>query len=102
MTAIVSSIVAMLTAFLPMISQASQVAKIIEVLVSILPTVVQLASDLAAPIKNIIAALQNSGAATSDQIAQLQELDAKYDQAFEAAATAAQAEDAAAANQQGQ
>ena len=92
---IVASIVALLGQFLPLITSSSQVANVIQTLIAILPTVEHLAEDLYQPIKNIIAALQanSNQAATADQLQQLQQLDAQYDQAFEAAATAAQAED---------
>lgn len=94
---IVASIVALLGQFLPLITSSSQVANVIQTLIAILPTVEHLAEDLYQPIKNIIAALQanSNQAATADQLQQLQQLDAQYDQAFEAAATAAQAEDSA-------
>lgn len=94
---VVSAVVALLTQLLPMITTSDQVAKIITTLIAILPTVEQLAADLYQPIKNIIALLQANAnsAATADQLKQLQDLDAQYDQAFEAAATAAEAEDKA-------
>jgi hypothetical protein len=78
---------------LPFVGTASSVAKFIEMLVQILPTVEQLAQDLVQPIKNIIASLSANPAADADQLAALQALDKQYDEAFEAAATNAQAED---------
>ena len=95
-TIIVSSVVALLTQFLPLINSSAQVAKVIETLINILPTISQVAQDLVAPIKNIIAALSANPAADAQQIATLKALDTAYDAAFEAAATAAEAEDAAA------
>lgn len=92
---IVGSLVTLMTQFLPLVNDSTQVANFIKALVTILPAVEQLGEELVTPIKNIIAALQANatGAVTAAQLAQLQELDAQYDQAFEAAATAAEAED---------
>ena len=95
-SSLVVSVISVLTSFLPMINSASQVAKVIDTLVQILPTVSQLAQDLVQPIKNIIAALQTNPATDAEQMAALKALDAQYDQAFEDAATAALAEDSAA------
>lgn len=63
--------------------------KIIASLISVIPIIAQTAPSLIASVKGIIAALQSSGPATPDQIAQLQALDAQCDAAFEAAANAA-------------
>ena len=95
LSAIVTAIIGLMTQMLPLITSSSQVAKFIETLISILPTIEQLAADLVQPIKNIINALSANPATDAAQIAALQQLDAQYDQAFEAAATKAQAEDAA-------
>jgi hypothetical protein len=96
MTAIVGAVVALLTNFLPLISSSSQVSSIVSMLIQIIPTVVKEAQDLVQPIKNIIAALQTNAATTAEQLAQLQTLDAVVDASFDAAATAALAEDATA------
>ena len=96
MIAIVGAVISLLTSFLPLVSSSSQVGSIIATLIQIIPTIVKEAQDLVQPVKNIIAALQTNGAATAEQLAQLQTLDAVVDASFDAAATAAQAEDAAA------
>ena len=90
---IVMAAVALMTQVLPMINSSAQVAKIIELLIQILPTVEQLAQDLVQPIKNIINSLSANPATDAEQLKALADLDTQYDQAFEAAATAAQAED---------
>lgn len=93
---IILAAVGLMTQVLPLINNASQVAKIIELLVQILPAVEKLAEALVQPIKNIIASLQENPATDAEQLKALQDLDAQYDAAFEAAATKAEAEDAAA------
>src|SRR5690242_9487080 len=94
MTAVVTSILALLQSFLPLIASSENIAKIIVTLIQIIPIVVKEAQDLVQPIKNIIAALKMDPNATVQQIADLEALDAKVDADFEAAATAALAEDA--------
>src|SRR6185437_15815234 len=91
---LVTGIVAFLQALLPEISAASTVAKIIGYLVELIPIVVKVAQDVLPEIKNIIAALQSNSATTPDQLTQLAALDAQVDAAFDAAATAAEADDA--------
>lgn len=90
---IILAAVSLMTQVLPLINDSSQVAKFITMLIQILPAVEQLAEDLVQPIKNIIASLSQNPATDAEQLKALQDLDAKYDQAFEAAATAAEAED---------
>lgn len=69
------------------------VTKVIGLLVQILPVIETEYETIVPYIKNIIAALKADPATTTAQLAQLAELDAQADQAFEAAATAAQAQD---------
>jgi hypothetical protein len=92
---IILAVISLMTQMLPMINSSSQVAKFIAMLIQILPTVEQLAADLVQPIKNIINALSANPATDAAQLKSLQDLDVQFDTAFEAAATAAQAEDAA-------
>lgn len=66
--------------------------KVIALLVEIIPLVEKEAETVIPYIKNIIAALQGNAATTADQLSQLAALDAAADQAFEAAATNAQAQ----------
>lgn len=69
------------------------VTKVIGLLVQILPVIETEYETIVPYIKNIIAALKADPATTDAQLAQLATLDAQADQAFEAAATAAQAQD---------
>ena len=96
LSTIIMAATSLMTQMLPMINSSSQVAKFIAMLIQILPTVEQLAQDLVQPIKNIINALSANPATDVVQLTALKDLDTQFDQAFEAAATAAQAEDAAA------
>ena len=96
LSTIVMAVVSLMTQMLPMIGTSTQVATFIDMLIKILPTVEQLAENLVQPIKNIINALSANPATDAEQLAALKMLDAQYDAAFEAAATAALAEDAAA------
>ena len=86
-----TAVVAMLTTLLPLLSSsgASAIASIIGTLIQLIPLIEQEITALAAPIKNIIAALGSNPATTADQLATLQTLDAQVDSAFEAAASAA-------------
>jgi predicted PurR-regulated permease PerM len=94
MDAILIAAMALLGQIVPLLNSASQVAKVIQLLIQILPAVEQLAQELVQPIKNIINALSSNPATDAEQLKQLQDLDAQFDQAFEAAATSAEAEDA--------
>lgn len=71
------------------IGTSSVVEKILAALIQIVPIIAQNATNFLTPVKNIIAALQSSGAVTADQMAALQALDAQCDAAFETAAAAA-------------
>lgn len=75
----------------------SEVDKVINFLVGIIPLVEKEAETVAPYIKNIIAALRSNSATTVSQLAQLATLDAQADAAFAEAAKAADAADAAAA-----
>lgn len=61
------------------------IGKIITVLQQIWPEIEAEISDLATPVRNIIAALSGSAAATPDQLAALKALDQQTDAAFDAA-----------------
>jgi hypothetical protein len=89
----ISTLLALIEALLPTlgIGSASVVAKILEALINIVPIIAANAANFLTPVKNIIAALQTSGAVTADQMTQLTALDAQVDAAFETAATAAEA-----------
>lgn len=96
MTAAISLLVSLLGQIVPLVgSNSTMIATIINALIEIIPAVVKEVESLIPPIKNIIAALSANPATTADQLATLQTLDQQCDQAFEAATTAAQAEDIA-------
>lgn len=71
------------------VASTSVIEKILVSLIQIVPIIASDAANFLTPVKNIIAALQTSGAATADQMTQLAALDTQCDAAFEAAATAA-------------
>lgn len=100
MSAMVTIILAALQAVEALLSATGLttdvVTKVIGLLVQILPAIETEYETVVPYIKNIIAALQADPATTADQLAQLTTLDQQADQAFEAAATAAQAQDGAA------
>ena len=89
----IQTLLALIEALLPTIGVASTsvIEKIVAALVQIVPIIAANASNFLTPVKNIIAALQSSGAVTPDQMTALQALDAQVDAAFEAAATDASA-----------
>ena len=93
MGSIIAAVVALLEEIIPLVNNAGTVAKVVGTLVSLIPSLVQEAKDMVQPVKNIIAALSANPATTAEQLQALQDLDAKVDADFEAAATAAQAED---------
>lgn len=95
MPAIVTAILTLLATIAPSVTGSSAIASIIATLEQILPTIASLAPPLWQVYKNVIAALKTNGEATPEQIATLQALDAQADARFEAAATKAEAEDAA-------
>lgn len=96
MTSIITGVLTILQALVPSLTSSGTVQQIINALIQIIPVVVKEAQDLVPMIKNIIAALGSNPASTADQLATLKALDQLTDAAFEAAATKALAEDAAA------
>jgi len=77
-------------------SQVAVIGKIIATLTELYPVVVREYQVLAPIVKGIISALATNPAATADQLAQLKVIDKQVDDAFDAAAAAAEAEDKAA------
>jgi hypothetical protein len=97
MTALITTVLAMIGQLLPLITSsanASTIASIISTLEGIIPYVVDEVESIAPAIKNIIAALSANPATTAGQLAALQTLDATVDAAFEAAAAATDAQGA--------
>lgn len=84
-----TSIIALIQQVLPLISGGSAatglVGSIISVLQTWLPLIATEITTLYTPVKNIIVALQTSGPLTDQQKGDLSALDAKVDQAFDAA-----------------
>lgn len=97
MSAAIMALLGVLSQIAPVLGSSS-ITSVITALVQIVPALVTTVEDVVPMVKNIIAALQSNTAVTADQLAQLQALDAQVDAAFEAAATAAQAEDATASS----
>lgn len=89
----VSALLGLLTQILPLISQGGSVGLVISTLLQIVPLVATEIQDVAPLIKNIIAVLKNDPTVTQDQFNQLDALDKQVDDAFDAAASAAAAED---------
>lgn len=89
-----STILTILVQIAGVTSEASTITSIINALIALVPTLVQEYKDLVPIVKNIIAALSGNSTTTADQLTTLAALDAQVDADFEAAATAAQAQDA--------
>ena len=90
MSAIISTILSMITTLLPLVSStgtAAQIGGIIGTISSLLPLVTDEVETLIPAIKNIIGALSAAPATTAAQLTQLQALDQQCDAAFEAAAS---------------
>lgn len=96
MGAAITAILAMLAQIAGTASEVSTISKIVETLVQIVPALVSEAKALVPMVKGIIAALSSNPTTTPAQLETLKALDAQVDADFEAAATAAQAEDDAA------
>jgi phage-related protein len=99
MSAIIPVVLALIQQLIPVISGAGApaiISQILTVLTQVIPLLVNEYTALLPMVKNIIAALSANPAATADQLTNLQALDVQTDAAFEAAASAALAQDAAA------
>ena len=87
MNTIVTAVISLLGQLIPLIGgNSTLISTIINTLIAIIPEIVTEVETLIPPIKNIIAALSANPATTAEQMATLQDLDAKCDAAFEAAA----------------
>ena len=91
MSTLASAVVAMLSALLPLLTggASSEIDTVINVLIQLIPQVVQEIEQLGPVFTNIITALKGSSAITEAQLTALAQVEAAYDAAFEAAATAA-------------
>lgn len=98
-TALFTALITLIETELPKIMSATTAATItkwIGILEEAVPLAIQVGEGLVTPIKNIIAALKQGGAVTTEQLDQLDQIEAKLDADFEAAAEASEAADAAA------
>jgi hypothetical protein len=93
MSAILTTILSLITALVPMGTNAALIEKIIGALITIIPVVVREYQDLVPIVRNIIAALKADPSTTADQLNQLQQMEVQWDAEFEAAAAAAAGED---------
>lgn len=99
MNAIILSVLGLLAKLVPAIASggtAATIAEVISILEEAVPIAIQVGEDLAQPIRNIIAAVRSSGAATPEQLDALDTQEAALDAAFDAAADAASKADGAA------
>lgn len=71
---------------LPNLSNAASIQKVIDALIQVVPLAIKEAKDVVPSIQNIIDALRGSGEVTTDQLDQLDTLEAQIDADFDAAA----------------
>ncbi|MCW1991137.1 hypothetical protein ABIE85_001859 [Bradyrhizobium diazoefficiens] len=95
MTAMLTTILSLISALVPAGTNAALIEKIVAALIQIVPVVVKEYQDLVPIVRNIIAALKADPSTTAAQLEQLQALEVQWDAEFEAAAAAAIAEDGA-------
>lgn len=93
MSALLTTILALIEQLVPGGTSVAVVEKIIAVLIQLIPVVVQEYQDLLPIVQNIITALKSDPSTTARQLAALEEMEVTYDAEFEAAAAAALAED---------
>ena len=92
MSAALVALLTILAQISPTLGSAS-ITAVINALIQIIPALINTVEDVIPMVKNIIAALKSNAQITPQQLTDLAALNAATDQAFEAAATAAQAED---------
>lgn len=95
MTAMLTTILSLISALVPAGTNAALIEKIVAALIQIVPVVVKEYQDLVPIVRNIIGALKADPSTTAAQLEQLQALEVQWDAEFEAAAAAAIAEDGA-------
>ncbi|APO53442.1 hypothetical protein LUI11_15225 [Bradyrhizobium diazoefficiens] len=95
MTAMLTTILSLISALVPAGTNAALIEKIVAALIQIVPVVVKEYQDLVPIVRNIIGALKADPSTTAAQLEQLQALEVQWDADFEAAAAAAIAEDGA-------
>lgn len=95
MTAMLTTILSLISTLVPAGTNAALIEKIVAALIQIVPVVVKEYQDLVPIVRNIVAALKADPSTTAAQLEQLQRLEVEWDADFEAAAAAAIAEDGA-------
>jgi hypothetical protein len=93
-TAVLAAVLGIIQTLIPIASGSQGVTSILALLTNLIPVAIKEYNDLLPIIQNIIRALKDDPTTTPDQLVQLEALNQQVDQAFEAAATKAQAEDA--------
>ena len=83
MSAAIVAFLAVIAQIAPALGTSAAIQNIINTLIQIIPTLVGAVENLVPLVKNIISALQNNGAITPDQWAQLDLLNASADKDFE-------------------
>lgn len=92
---LITGILQLIAEVLPNITSSAAVGKVLNILIQIVPVVVQEFEDVLPEVKAIIASLSANPATMKAQLDQLAVIDAQVDAAFDAAAKAAQKADAA-------
>lgn len=88
-----NAVLALIEALLPAGTNAVLIGKIIDALIALYPIISQEYKDLMPIVKNIIVALRSDPSTTTAQLDALDVMEAQLDADFDAAATAAEAED---------
>ena len=86
MTAVLLAALTVISQIAGSLGTPSAITSIIDLLVKILPTLIKEVQDVAPIVQNIIDALRNNNVITPEQLTSLDDLEAKADAAFEAAA----------------
>lgn len=86
MSAAISLLLTVLAQIAPSLSSSGTITSVIKTLVELLPVLVKEVQDVAPLVQNIINALRDNNVITPEQLAALDELEAKADAEFEAAA----------------
>lgn len=92
---IIAALLTLLQSVAGTAANSDTVSKIIAALIDLIPAIAQEVSDLLPIVKDIITTIRGASVITPDQLDQLDTLEKQIDDAFDAAAKAAQEEDAA-------
>jgi hypothetical protein len=93
MQAIITPLLALLTQLAPG-ATTQVISQVINILVALIPIVIQEYKEMLPIVQNVITVLQQSGEVTDEQWNQLDAMSAQYDADFRAAIDAAEAQDA--------